>query len=417
MTVYIASGSSIIISMSIFASVGHAAGGNPASVGADAYQHALKGMGGQIPTLAFVFSSVTYEQETMLRGVQSVAGMVPIVGCSTAGEIVTEGPLDVSSVAVMLIAATAESLTATVGIGTNAKNDERKAGQSAAQEVANLVGGKEKLRGFIMLADGLSGNGAEIVRGVLDVLGEHFPVVGGSSGDDFKFKQTYQYGKGAVHSGDVVGVGLSGDFTFGIGVKHGWGVLGIPSKVTKAAGHIVHEIDGKPAIELYEKYFGERAKTIKEEVLATLAVSYPLGVKTPGSEEDYLIRDPLFVGENGSITCAAEVPEGAEVRIMMGTRESAITMARQAAENARQQLGGKTPKAILIFNCIARKKLLGARGGDEIDAIRGVLGRDVPLIGFYTYGEQAPINGESRNIERCNTVFHNETVVIYVIAE
>lgn len=220
-----------------------------------------------------------------------------------------------------------------------------------------------------------------------------------------------------MHSGDVVGVGLSGDFTFGIGVKHGWGVLGIPSKVTKAAGHIVHEIDGKPAIELYEKYFGERAKTIKEEVLATLAVSYPLGVKTPGSEEDYLIRDPLFVGENGSITCAAEVPEGAEVRIMMGTRESAITMARQAAENARQQLGGKTPKAILIFNCIARKKLLGARGGDEIDAIRGVLGRDVPLIGFYTYGEQAPINGESRNIERCNTVFHNETVVIYVIAE
>jgi hypothetical protein len=125
----------------------------------------------------------------------------------------------------------------------------------------------------------------------------------------------------------------------------------------------------------------------------------------------------MFVDENGSITCAAEIPEGSEVRIMMGTRESAITMATQAAENARIQLGGKTPKAILIFNCIARKKLLGMRGGEEIDAIRSILGRDVPLIGFYTYGEQAPINGESRNIERCNTVFHNETVVIYVIAE
>jgi hypothetical protein len=404
-------------SMSIFASVGHAAGGNPAAVGADAYQNALKGLGDQRPTLAFVFSSVAYEQETMLKGVQSVAGSVPIVGCSTAGEIVTDGPLETSSVAVMLLATTPESLTATIGIGNNAKNDERKAGQSAAQEVVNLVGGKEKLRGFIMLADGLAGNGAEIVRGVLDVLGDHFPVVGGSAGDDFKFKQTYQYGKGSVHTGDVIGVGLSGDFAFGIGVKHGWGVLGVPSRVTRSNGHIVHEIDGKPAMQLYEKYFGDRAKSIKEEVLATLAVSYPLGVKTPGSEEDYLIRDPMFVDENGSITCAAEIPEGSEVRIMMGTRESAITMATQAAENARIQLGGKTPKAILIFNCIARKKLLGMRGGEEIDAIRSILGRDVPLIGFYTYGEQAPINGESRNIERCNTVFHNETVVIYVIAE
>lgn len=403
--------------MSIIASVGHASGGNPLVVGADAYQNALKGLNNQKPTIAFVFSSITYEQESMLRGVQEIAGDVPVVGCSTAGEIVTIGPLDAPSVAVMLISATPDSLTTTIGVGTDIKGSERKAGQGAAQEVVNLLGGKENLRGFIMLADGLAGNGAEIVRGVLDVLGEHFPVVGGSAGDDFRFKETYQYARGQVHTGDVVGIGLSGNFTFGIGVKHGWGVLGIPSKVTKATANVVHEIDDRPAMELYEKYFGERAKSLREETLATLAVSYPLGIRSSDTEEDYLIRDPLFVAENGSITCAAEVPEGSEVRIMMGTRESAIAMATQAAEKARIELGGKTPKAIIIFNCIARKKLLGLRGGEEIEAIQKVLGKDVPLIGLYTYGEQAPINGESRNIERCNTVFHNETVVIYVIAE
>ena len=89
----------------------------------------------------------------------------------------------------------------------------------------------------------------------------------------------------------------------------------------------------------------------------------------------------------------------------MVTRESAITMVTKAAEEARTQLEGKTPKAIFIFNCIARKKLFGVRGGEEIQAIKNVLGRDVPL------------NGEVKNIERCNTVFHNETVVIYVTAE
>jgi hypothetical protein len=41
----------------------------------------------------------------------------------------------------------------------------------------------------------------------------------------------------------------------------------------------------------------------------------------------------------------------------------------------------------------------------------------VPLVGFYTYGEQAPINGEIKNLERCDPAFHNETVVILVLGE
>lgn len=402
--------------MSIFASVGSASGENPAVVGAEAYNNALKDLQGAQPTIAFVFSSIAYEQSSMLNGIVALAPNIPIVGCSTAGEIVTSGPLEKSSVAIMLISSTPDSLTFYPGIGSNAKSNERTAGKNAADMVAALAGGKENLRGFIMLADGLAGNGAEIVRGVLESLGEHFPVVGGSAGDDFRFKETYQYWKGEVHTSDVLCVGLSGTFSFGIGVKHGWGVLGVPSRVTKATGHVVHEIDGRPAMELYTNYFGDKAKTIKEEVLATLAVSYPLGIKSEEGEE-YLIRDPLFVSDTGSITCAAEIPEGSEVRIMMGSRESAIAMATKAAEKVREDLAGKTPKAIFIFNCIARKKLLGMRGGDEIAAIKHVLGEDVPLIGFYTYGEQAPINGETKNMERCNPVFHNETVVIYAIAE
>ena len=401
--------------MAIIASVGSAHGNNPIEVGKDAYQKAAVKLEGKTPSIAFVFSSIFYDQHLMLEGMKSIAGTVPIVGCSTAGEIVTEGPLEHESVSVMLIASDGE-ISFSCGLGTNVKGGERAAGKMAAESVAQIAGGKDKLHGFIMLPDGLAGNGAEIVRGVLDVLGEHFPVIGGSAGDDFRMKETYQYMNGEVRSGDVVGIGLTGAFSYGIGVKHGWGALGRKEKVTRASGNVIHEIEGKPAIEIYEKYFGDHAKSLRNETLSTLAVSYPLGLHVEGSEE-YLIRDPLSVNAEGSITCAAEVPEGGLVRIMMGTRESAIAMASKAAEDAKAQLEGKTPKAIFIFNCIARKKLFGARGGEEIEAIKNVLGRDVPLIGFYTYGEQAPINGEVKNIEQCNTVFHNETVVIYVIAE
>jgi len=76
------------------------------------------------------------------------------------------------------------------------------------------------------------------------------------------------------------------------------------------------------------------------------------------------------------------------------------------------QLQGKVPKAAFLFNCIARKKLLLNKKKEEIDKIRSVIGEEVPLIGFYTYGEQAPLGGE---ITTCS--FHNETDVLFVLAE
>jgi hypothetical protein len=48
----------------------------------------------------------------------------------------------------------------------------------------------------------------------------------------------------------------------------------------------------------------------------------------------------------------------------------------------------------------------------EIEAIRAVIGRSVPLIGFYTYGEQAPVGGK---LHDCSSAFHNETVVILTL--
>ena len=65
----------------------------------------------------------------------------------------------------------------------------------------------------------------------------------------------------------------------------------------------------------------------------------------------------------------------------------------------------------------SRNKLFGDKSGDEIKAIQEAIGNQVPLIGFYTYGEQAPLGGEVKNIEKCNSAFHNETVVICVLAD
>ncbi len=399
--------------MGIQASVGASQGDDAYAVGVNACQDAIDQLTEKNPDLLVVFSSVKYDQEKMLQGVRSVAPNAILVGSSTSGEITTQGPIKESSVAVMAIKS--PDIKYFAGVGENIAANPREAGKAVADNVKAQAG--DALKAFIMLPDVLVGNGADIVRGVLDSLGAHFPVVGGASGDDFAFKKTYQYLNDKIYSGSVVGLGLTGNFKIGIGVKHGWIPVGAPATVTKSAGSVIHEINGKPAIKIYEDYFGEEeAKVLRTETLAKLAITYPLGMKVEGSDE-LLIRDPLTVDANGSITCAAEIPEGSEIRLMVGSREEAVQVAKSAAQNAMDQLEGSAPKAIIIFNCIARQKLFGDKSSDEISAIQEVIGRQVPLLGFYTYGEQAPLGGEVKNIERCNSAFHNETVVICVLAD
>jgi len=399
--------------MSLHAGVGVGYGDDSFSAAVAASQDALGRLSGGKANAVIVFASSKYNQEEVLKGVRSICGDATLVGSSTAGEIVTEGPVAVSSVAVMVLASEAIKFYAASGQPISASP--HAAGKMVADEVKKMAGAEE-LKAFIMMPDVLNGNGAETVRGVLESLGQHFPVVGGASGDDFQFKKTYQYLNDKVQTDSVVGLGMTGDFKIGIGVKHGWIPIGAPMKVTKSEGGVLHEVDGKPAIKIYEDYFGEEeAAALKTETLARLAITYPIGLKVEGSEE-MLIRDPLSVDANGSITCAAELPEGSEIRLMIGSVEEAVKVAKAAAANALEQLNGEKPKAIVIFNCIARNKLFGQRSGEEIVAIQEVLGRDVPLIGFYTYGEQAPLNGEVKNINQCNSAFHNETVVITAFA-
>lgn len=398
----------------IKASVGTAYGDDSYAVGANACEDAIEQLGDSNPDLLIVFSSIKFDQQKMLDGIRSVAKNALLVGSSTSGEINTAGPIKLHR-SVTIMAIKSPEIKYFVGVGENIAANPRLAGKDSADKVK--AQSSESLKAFLMIPDVLVGNGADIVRGVLDSLGAHFPVVGGASGDDFQFKKTYQYMNDKVYSGAVVGLGMTGNFKIGIGVKHGWIPVGEPMKVTKSAGAVVHEINGAPAIKIYEDYFGEEeAKNLRTEALGKLAVTYPLGMKVAGSDE-LLIRDPITVDEHGSITCAAEIPEGSEVRLMVGSREEAVKVAKIAAQDAMSQLDGSVPKAVIIFNCIARNKLFGNKSGDEISAIQEVIGRKVPLIGFYTYGEQAPLGGEVRNIEKCNSAFHNETVVICVLAD
>lgn len=399
--------------MAIQAGVGLSKNKDSYQAGYEASKIAVEKAGGKKPDFMIAFASSSFDQHELVRGIREAGEGAALVGCSDAGEITNEGPSQ-KSVGVMAIRS--DQIIFTSGLGQNVKGGAREAGQRGAREVKEKA--PEPLRAFIMLPDVLTGNGADIVRGVLDVLGPHFPAVGGAPGDDFLFEKTYEYRDDEVASGAVAAVGLSGNFSMGIGVRHGWLPIGVPMKVTKSAGAVVYELDNRSAISIYEDYFGKKAEDLKKEPLARMAITYPLGIKVPDLDE-YLIRDPITVDDKGAITCAAEIPEGSEVRLMIGSKEKAIEAAVDAAQKLMREfeIAKSKPKFALMFNCIAREKLFGQKANDEIQAVMEVIGKDVPLLGFYTYGEQAPMGGEIRDTEKINVRFYNETAVLFAVGE
>ncbi|MBT9164883.1 MAG: hypothetical protein DDT22_00747 [candidate division WS2 bacterium] len=392
--------------MSVFAGVGISNIKDSYQAGKEAAQKALTEMGGNHPDFVLVFSTDSFNQKEMIEGIRVITGKASLIGCCGAGVISKEG-LSTDSIAVLALRSDV------LQINTGMVNDIGQNSRLAGEKVAKAILDKEPEKGYkypptlLMLPDGLTCNVCELVRGVYESLGPTYQLVGGGAGDNVRFIKTYQFIDDEVYH-DAVSVALiTSEVPMGIGVGHGWSPIGRPLVVTKSQGNIIREIEGSPAFEAYLGYFGDVTPRLTPENFPEFGMRHPLGL--PDITGAYTIRDPLKVEEDGSIFCVAEVPENSVVRIMKGDNESVIQAAKESAQKAVNSIGKRKPGLAIVFDCVSRLLLLGKEAQRELDTIRDVIGRDVPLIGFFTFGEIGSANGGP-------PVFHNKTVVVCVMA-
>ncbi|MBI3311935.1 MAG: FIST C-terminal domain-containing protein, partial [Candidatus Omnitrophica bacterium] len=324
-----------------------------------------------------------------LEGIRSVFPSTPIIGGSTAGEITPEGPKHRSCV---VLALAYEELALGVGAGSGADHDPRLAGHQAAQQAVRHLKARTR-SGFIFFGDGLLTGYTEVLRGIQDVLGTSSLVTGGLTGDDLRFTQTYQYADDQVLSRGVAGLLLGGACTIGVGVQHGFQPISKPRRITRARANILSELDGRPASSFYEDYFGSTImETVQDAGLTRRLIAYPLGIQLDSTGQ-FLLRNVLSFADDGSMACTGEVSEGSWVQLMIGNKELVIEAAGLAAQDAIRPL--RAVHAVLVFDCVARRQLLGQDAGLELARIQDVIGPTVPLIGCYTYGEQTPLGAAS----------------------
>src|SRR5919197_1228332 len=258
-------------------SVGQAEGSEP-DAGARAADRALVHTDAK---LLVVFCSQAHDIPAVLRQITDRSGGVPLIGCSTAGEIATSGPGDGS---VVVMALGGDGFSVATAVATDASSDLRAAGARAAGCVAGVEDRPHRV--LLLLTDGLAGDQQEILRGVYRVLGASVPLVGGCAGDDLKMARTFQLHSDQVLTDSVVAAAIGSDAPLGIGVRHGWRKIGEPMLVTGSGGHRVHTLDGKPALDVYLEHLEARVSPdANQEELARIALVHPLGLSGRHGEE------------------------------------------------------------------------------------------------------------------------------------
>ncbi len=323
-----------------------------------------------------------------------------ILMCSTSGEISDTEVNDNSVASTAIHFASTYAKIARVSIADYPNSKE------AGFAVSTALKGDD-LRHIFVISDGLHVNGTALVDGIQSALPKEISVTGGLAGDGALFSTTIVGYNGEPTQKEIVAIGLYGqNLRVGYASFGGWTPFGTERIVTKSDANVLYELDGKPALDLYKTFLGDKAAE-----LPASALLFPLSINNPDAPDGHLVRTILTIDEEKkSMTFAGDIPEGSTVRLMKSNLNDLVDGAERAAEISNDILGAKAELAILV-SCVGRKLMMGQRVEDETEIIREVLGDAVPMTGFYSYGELAP----STKNQSC--LLHNQTMTITLFAE
>jgi hypothetical protein len=324
---------------------------------------------------------------------------IELAGATSAGEMSSVIGMVEDSVALAVFASDTVEITA--GLGRNLKADPVAAARQAVDEARGKASSPARLCITLPMVGGYDSRA--ILDGLRDALGPAVPVLGGGSAPEDPAASI-----GVTESRQIVGrevtedsiaiLLFSGALDFSFGVETGWRGVGPRGVVTKISGGGVLEIDGRPAIEFYERYVG----------LGQPPLGNPLAVYENSTATEFYLRTPTSSDPaTGLVGFFGPVPEGVTVQITTAGTEEIFDGTRASVASALAAYPpGRTPGAALIYSCATRRFLLGTRAGHEVELVREALGAEVPVAGFYCLGEIAP---NATDVD--TTQFHNATFV------
>lgn len=363
-------------------------------------QEVMEKLNGKKPDILILFNTIGYNIEKIIDGIYSqIDHVIPVVGCTGSGVITSQGT-DEAYQSLGLMGISCENIRFTPFIYKNLSLEPFITGTKIGNKINSLGLSEEDKKLLILLADGLTVNSSELLKGIKEKLGYHIDCVGGTAGHDYQSDKTYQFCNKEIYNDAVTGFVISGDFNYAIEVSHGSKPIGGQKIITKSKGNIIYEIDNEPVNSIIEKFWGERKNADIGQNLNLIGLGEAF--EGMGYSQDIIIRAVLGL-EDGFIRIGTTLTEGTRIYITRRDKSNVKEKTQIMGKNILKRMKEPDNAAYFYFNCTGRGTHLYGNPNADVDNLMEIL-EDKDMIGFYTFGEFAPVKGMN--------YFHNYTGVL-----
>ena len=263
--------------------------------------------------------------------------------------------------------------------------------EGAAEAVARATerAGRPGEAPALVLLSTTPGIEEDAIRGIEEELGQGVPIVGGTAADDTIA------GEWSVADATVsAGTGLVVSVFFSktppsLSFSSGYVPEGPAGLITSAEGRTIREIDGRPAVDVYNEWTEGHLASIDAEtggsVLAETTLR-PLGRKIPGDLDRFLLAHPASVEQGGGIGMFACCNAGEVVHLMTGSVDSLVSRAGRVANSAVLKV--ENVRGGLIIYCAGCMLAVGDHFEKAQYELQSTFG--APFSGVFSFGEQGP---------------------------
>lgn len=336
-------------------------------------------LGSEVPISAIVFFDIAHNPELIIERVYQQWPHIQLVGCSSYGEFSAQYGMSDGSIQLILLCGNNINAEARCMTGEQVQQNIQTGCQS-------LLPDNKKPAVSLFFSEILK---SKDIENIIDQLNALLPpgsaLVGGIAADEYSFKNTLILCNQKILNQGCVLLNLYGDIACSVSVSLDWRLQGgTKGLATRSEGFTLFEVNDKPVLNFY----AESGITPNTEI--------PLAVY---DKEDNLLymRAPILDYSHADpmegIQYLGRVPEGMWVKVSAAEQQTLLNGVQSAVQKAFNKFPSyREPALGLFFSCASRRVFLGSRYDQEALNLRQALPKNIPSVGYFTFGEVAKLN-------------------------
>lgn len=262
-----------------------------------------------------------------------------------------------------------------------------------------------------LICPGIDIDNNGVISGFESVFGPEVTLFGATASDNMRGTATFQAVDGQVFQHAAFAVGFA-DPTLEVDTQatHGFVAIGEPLVVTRAEGHRIFELDGRPAWPEYLVKLGLPATATLADTIPIGALAEQLSPELAGEYgNEHILRVVTHHDADGALQYATSCAAGTRLWLTMRDEERIFKDLDRLIVAMERQARGRKPVAVFQADCLARGRRLFNRIMKEELVQRmqhpfSTDGTPPPWLGMYGFGEYARLGGAN--------AYHNYTTAL-----